>query len=114
MTPSELILMHLVIRPMGHNELMRATGLSRAVLGSTLKTLEGDSQIWRRETSGREWTLGSDPLHAEVQSRDFSIQREEVGTGHVVVRFGDKWRPGHAQKLPATPYRGNALGNIYA
>lgn len=116
MTPTELILMHLAIRPMAHNDLMRATGLRRPVLTSTLTVLEGDGQVWRNDGNGhgREWTIGADPLRRGNLARDYSVEREKIAPGHTVVRFGDRWRAGHGLRPPATPGMGNALGNIYA
>lgn len=116
MTPEELILMHLAIRPMGFNELMRATGLRRTVMRQHLEVLAGAGKAWlaERADGGRTWQIGADPLNQGRVNRDYSVQREVVAPGHVVVRFGDRWRAGHGQRPPATPGLANALGNIYA
>ncbi len=116
MTPTELILMHLTIRPMSFNELMRATGLKRAALKNDLEALQGDNRAWCGDNIGksRVWQLGVAPYRKDHVARDYSVEREKVAPGHTVVRFGDKWRLGHGQRPPATPGRANALGNIYA
>ena len=114
MTSAELILMHLAIRPMVHNELMRATGLGRMALLSTLTVLEGEGRVWRNDCHGRAWNFGADPQHKNQAARNYSVERDEIAPGHTVVRFGDLWRAGHAQMPHAGPDRINALGNIYA
>lgn len=116
MTPEELILMHLAIRPMGFNELMRATGLRRTVMRQHLDALAGAGRAWLAEIADgrRTWHFGADPLYKGRVQRDYSVQRDEIAPGHVVVRFGDRWRAGHGQRPPATPGCANALGNIYA
>lgn len=117
MTPAELILMHLAIRPMGFNELMRATGLRRTVMRQTLDALDGAGRAFFAlgTNGGRDtWHLGAAPMNHDRVMRDYAIEREVVAPGHTVVRFGDRWRAGHGQRPPATPGLGNALGNIYA
>jgi hypothetical protein len=116
MTTDELILRYLVIRPMSFNDLTRAVGCKRNVLTAALLRLAGENRIWRDEGNGRGvlWAIDADPMHKQLCRRDFSIERESVGNGHVIVRFGDHWRAGHGQLPPASPGRANALGNIYA
>lgn len=116
MTPDELILRQLALRPTGFMELMRATGLRRAELTAHLDALAGGGRAWRSDGNDgrRTWHFGADPLYKGAVKRDYRVQREVIAPGHVVVRFGDRWRAGHGQRTAATPGRANALGNIYA
>lgn len=116
MSPDELILFQLALRPTGFMELMRVTRLRRVDLHRHLNALAGDGRIWLSDgADGRKtWNFGSDPIDKGGVKRDFCVQHEEVAPGHVIVRFGDRWRAGHAQRTPATPRSANSLGNIYA